>query len=77
MQANFVIGSPMDAVLQIVDARGTVMSQNDDDLRLDPRVTFTAPDDGTWFVRTFAFPAAPEQYHQLLPAAQTMCIDSP
>lgn len=59
LQANFVIGSPMDAVLQIVDARGTVMSQNDDDLGLDPRVTFTAPDDGTWFVRTFAFPAAP------------------
>jgi len=59
MQANSVIGSPMDAVLQIVDARGTVIVQNDDDLSFDPRVTYTAPDDGKWFVRTFAFPAAP------------------
>lgn len=59
MQANSVIGSPMDAVLQIVDARGTVVAQNDDDLSFDPRVTYTAPDDGKWFVRTFAFPAAP------------------
>jgi len=60
MQARVVIGSPMDAVLQIADARGTVMAQNDDDLSFDPRVTFTAPDDGKWFVRTFAFPAAPD-----------------
>ncbi|MEJ7595323.1 MAG: PPC domain-containing protein [Planctomycetaceae bacterium] len=59
MQANFIIGSPMDAVLQITDARGTVIAQNDDDLSLDPRVTFIAPDNGKWFVRTFAFPAAP------------------
>jgi hypothetical protein len=59
MQANAVIGSPMDGVLQIVDGRGTVVAQNDDDLGFDPRVTFVAPDDGTWFVRTFAFPATP------------------
>ena len=59
MQAHAVIGSPMDAVLQVVDAHGTVLAQNDDDLGFDPRVTFTAPDDGRWFVRTFAFPAAP------------------
>jgi hypothetical protein len=59
MQARAIIGSPMDAVLQISDARGTVVAQNDDDLGFDPRVTFTAPDDGKWFVRTFAFPATP------------------
>ena len=59
LQANSVIGSPMDAVLQIVDARGTVIAQNDDDLSFDPRVNFVAPDNGKWFVRTFAFPAAP------------------
>jgi len=59
MQANSVIGSPMDAVLQILDARGTVIAQNDDDLSFDPRLTYTAPEDGKWFVRTFAFPAAP------------------
>ena len=59
VQANAVIGSPMDAVLQVVDGRGTVVAQNDDDLGFDPRVDFTAPSDGTWFVRTFAFPATP------------------
>ena len=59
LQANSVLGSPMDAVLQIVDARGTVIAQNDDDLSFDPRVTYTAPEDGKFFVRTFAFPAAP------------------
>ena len=59
MQAKVAIGSPMDAVLQIADARGTVMAQNDDDISFDPRVTFTAPEDGKWFVRTFAFPATP------------------
>ncbi|MBC7967357.1 MAG: PPC domain-containing protein, partial [Fuerstia sp.] len=59
LQAHAVIGSPMDAVLQVVDAHGTVLAQNDDDLGFDPRVTFTAPDDAKWFVRTFAFPAAP------------------
>lgn len=59
MQAHAVIGSPMDAVLQVIDARGTVLAQNDDDLGFDPRVTFKAPDNGKWFVRTFAFPAAP------------------
>jgi len=59
MQANAVIGSPMDGVLQIVDGRGTVVAQNDDDLGFDPRITFAAPEDGTWYVRTFAFPATP------------------
>lgn len=59
MQANSVIGSPMDAVLQIVDAHGTVIAQNDDDRSLDPGVTLTATEDGKWFVRVFAFPAAP------------------
>lgn len=59
MEANAVLGSPMDGVLQIVNAYGTIVAQNDDDISFDPRVTFTAPDDGIWFVRTFAFPAAP------------------
>ena len=59
LQANFIIGSPLDAVLQIVDSHGAVLAQNDDDLSFDPRVTFTAPDDGKWFVRTFAFSAVP------------------
>ena len=59
MQANEVLGSPMDGVLQIVNAKGTVVAQNDDDTNRDPRITFPVPEDGIWYVRTFAFPAAP------------------
>ncbi|MFM7040024.1 MAG: PPC domain-containing protein [Planctomycetaceae bacterium] len=57
--ANRILKSPMDGVLQIVDARGTVVAQNDDDSSRDPLVEFTAPADGTWYVRAFAFPAEP------------------
>jgi len=57
--ANRVLKSPMDGVLQIVDARGTVVAQNDDDSSRDPLVEFTAPSDGTWYIRVFAFPAEP------------------
>jgi hypothetical protein len=60
MQANDVLGSPMDGVLQIVNARGTVVAQNDDDTNRDPRIAFAVPEDGIWYVRTFAFPAAPD-----------------
>ncbi len=56
---NDILNSPMDAVLQISNARGTVLAQNNDDTSLDPRLTFTAPSDGIWYVRAFAFPSAP------------------
>ncbi len=59
LQARAVLGAPMDAILQVSDARGIVLEQNDDDLGFDPRLSFTAPNDGTWYVRTFAFPADP------------------
>jgi len=57
--ASRILKSPMDGVLQIVDARGTVVAQNDDDSSRDPLVEFTAPSDGTWYIRVFAFPAEP------------------
>lgn len=57
VQANSLLPSPMDASLQITDARGFVMEQNDDWLGNDPRLAWTAPADGTWHVRMFAFPA--------------------
>jgi len=63
---NEILGSPMDAVLQVTNERGTIVAQNHDDLGLDPRVTFQAPADGKWFVRAFAFPSAPNstiQFH--------------
>ncbi len=56
LQANRVLNSPMDGVLQLVNNRGTVLVQNDDDSGIDPLLSFTAPSDGTFYVRTFAFP---------------------
>lgn len=56
MVAHRVLGSPMDAVLQICDARGNVLIQNDDGYGLDPLATLVVPRDGTYLVRTFAFP---------------------
>jgi hypothetical protein len=56
---NEVLGSPMDAVLQVCDERGFVLQQNDDERGLDPQLVFAAPREGRYFVRLFAFPAAP------------------
>lgn len=54
------LGSPMDGVLQILSPAGFVLEQNEDDQGWDPRITFTAPADGTYYVRLFAFPATPD-----------------
>ncbi len=59
MLANQILGSPMDAVLQVANARGTVVAQNNDNTDLDPQLVFTAPTEGTWYVRAFAFSSAP------------------
>ncbi len=57
--ANTTLNSPMDAVLQICDARGFVLLHNDDERGLDPMTVFQAPQDGQYLVRIFAFPSAP------------------
>jgi hypothetical protein len=49
----------MDGVLQICDPEGFVLAQNDDGRGLDPLLVFPVPRDGTYLVRTFAFPAEP------------------
>jgi hypothetical protein len=54
------VGSPMDAVLQVVSPAGFVLAQNDDDAGHDPRIVFEAPADGPYIVRLFAFPATPD-----------------
>lgn len=59
LDANNRLGSPMDAILQVVSQDGIVLSENHDDLKLDPRIPFTAPYTGTFVVRLFAFPSAP------------------
>lgn len=54
------LGSPMDAVLQLVSPQGFVLRQTDDDVGLDPQLAFEAPGAGTYVVRCFAFPAEPD-----------------
>lgn len=69
MQAGRVLGSPMDAVLQVLDEHGTVVAQNDDDHGNDPQIAYEAPKDGTCYVRTFAFPTSPNSTIKLAGAA--------
>ncbi|MBW3543528.1 MAG: PPC domain-containing protein, partial [Planctomycetes bacterium] len=59
VDANRTLGSPMDGVLQIVSPEGFTLAHNDDDRGVDPQIVFVAPADGTYLVRIFAFPAAP------------------
>ncbi|MGL4555668.1 MAG: pre-peptidase C-terminal domain-containing protein [Gemmataceae bacterium] len=54
------LGSPMDGVLQVASERGFVLAQNNDHAGLDPQITFPVPEDGTYTVRVFAFPAEPD-----------------
>ena len=54
------LGSPMDAILQVASTDGTVLAENHDDIGLDPRLAFTAPDTARYIVRLFAFPATPD-----------------
>jgi hypothetical protein len=57
LMAKQSLGSPMDGVLQILGPRGFVLEHNDDDHGLDPQIAFTAPTDGDYAVRLFAFPS--------------------
>lgn len=59
LEAYSTLRSPIDASLQIVSARGFVLAQNDDTHGFDPQLVFPVPADGTYIVRTFAFPATP------------------
>jgi epoxyqueuosine reductase len=38
VEANTALGSPMDAMLQVVSPRGFVLAENNDDIHLDPRL---------------------------------------
>lgn len=59
VQANQVLGSPMDAIIQLVDPQGFILAQNDDGRLLDPLIVYSAPADGVYTVRVFAFPLTP------------------
>ncbi len=60
LDAHTRLGSPMDAILQVASPDGIVLAENHDDLGLDPRLAFTPKKEGTFIVRLFAFPAAPD-----------------
>jgi hypothetical protein len=73
LEANSVLGSPMDAIMQVcqlVERPGGQLSarqieayplaQDHDAVGLDPQIAFTAPHAGAYLVRVFAFPATPD-----------------
>lgn len=57
--AHSLLASPMDSVLQLVDARGLVISQAEDNHGLDPQLIFTARKDADYYLRLFCFPETP------------------
>jgi len=59
LEANSTLGSPVDAILQMVSSEGFVLAENEDSRGLDPQLVFEAPADGVYLVRTFGFPATP------------------
>lgn len=59
MIANPALGNAIDGVLQISDQRGFVLNQNDDNKGTDPQLVVPISKDGTYLIRVFAFPAAP------------------
>ncbi|HEX5104561.1 MAG TPA: PPC domain-containing protein [Pirellulaceae bacterium] len=75
VQGHSILGSPMDSVLQIcellerrsssavstkVETEAFVLEQNHDAIGLDPQIAFSAPRDGQYLVRLFAFPSEPD-----------------
>lgn len=60
MMANRTLGSPQDAVLQLLKPDGFVLEQNEDDQGIDPQLAVTIPADGIYTLRTWAFPAQPD-----------------
>ncbi|MEK6257330.1 MAG: PPC domain-containing protein [Planctomycetota bacterium] len=71
LMASRVIGSTQDATLQVLGPDGFVLEQNEDDQGFDPQLAFTAPADGTYFLRTWSLPMTPDSSIRLFgsPAA--------
>lgn len=61
LDAQTELGTPLDAVLQILRPDGFVAAQNDDQLQLDPQLAYPLPQEGAWMVRVFGFPQQPGQ----------------
>lgn len=54
--AHRLLGSPMDAVLQLVDLSGNVLAQADDSRGIDPQLVYHCQHDAELALRLFAFP---------------------
>jgi len=54
--ANRLLGTAADLTLDVADARHSLLARNLDAAGLDPRVVFTAPVAGEYFVRVYGFP---------------------
>jgi hypothetical protein len=61
LAAHETLGSAVDAVMQIVSSSGQTLAYNHDERGLDPEIRFVVPADGTYLVRLFGFPSAPNQ----------------
>ena len=60
VESHQTLRSAGDMVMQLTNAAGTKLGQNHDYHGLDPRMVYTAKDDGVVIVRLFAFPANPD-----------------
>lgn len=60
VDAHRSLNSPLDAGIQIVSTRGTILAQNLDYAGLDPFLVFDVPRDGLYTVRVFGFPETPD-----------------
>jgi len=61
LAAHGGLGSPVDAVLELVGETGGYLARNLDARGLDPRIVFTARRSGRVVVRVYGFPADPNQ----------------
>jgi len=60
LEANYVLRSPMDAVMQLLSADGFVLAENHDVHGLDPQIVYPVARDGKYIVRVYAFPSQPD-----------------
>jgi hypothetical protein len=59
VDAHGRLGSPMDAILQVVTPDGQLLAENNDDVHLDPRLVFQPTKSGRYVIRLFAFSSTP------------------
>ncbi|WP_197444376.1 PPC domain-containing protein [Maioricimonas rarisocia] len=59
IESHRSLATPADPVLQLLSPDGFVIEQNDDHHGFDPQIVHAVQQDGTYYVRVFAFPATP------------------